>query len=158
MSTKAHTIRARDIMERDLITVTPETPILDVHRLFVEEEIHGAPVISDDGVVQGVISALDLARIVRDQLEPGSGGSGMRLDDVTAADAMTRQLVMVPPETPIHELASTMLEQRIHRVLIGKDRVLEGVVTTFDLVRVLGDKRTLRPQPGSPRQTGNSRL
>jgi CBS domain-containing protein len=26
-------------MERDVITVTPETRILDVHRLFVEEEI-----------------------------------------------------------------------------------------------------------------------
>jgi len=133
------TLRARDLMQRDLITVTPETPILDVHRLFVEEEIHGAPVVGDDGVVLGVISALDLARVVRDALEPGSGGAA-GLDDVTAADAMTKELVIVTPDTPIDELARTMLQQRVHRVLVGRDRMIDGVVTTFDLVRALAEK------------------
>ena len=34
-------MKARDVMERDVISVGPETPVLDLHRLFVEEEIHG---------------------------------------------------------------------------------------------------------------------
>jgi CBS domain-containing protein len=68
-------IRASDLMERDVITITPETRILDIHRLFVEEEIHGAPVVGEDGLVQGVISTLDLLRVVRDELEPGAGST-----------------------------------------------------------------------------------
>src|SRR5678815_4913501 len=32
-------LHARDLMERDVITVTPETRILDVHRLLVEEAV-----------------------------------------------------------------------------------------------------------------------
>jgi CBS domain-containing protein len=163
-------VRAADVMERDVISVTPDTRILDVHRLFVEEEIHGAPVVGDDGVIRGVISAMDLLRIVRDELEPGAGATSSayfrdqlpysspdwqrppedfqdRLQDLTAADAMTKEIVMAPPDTPVAELAKTMLDQRIHRVLIGEDRVLEGVVTSFDLLRVLAARPARRATP-----------
>lgn len=49
-------VRASDLIERDVITVTPSTRVLDIHRLFVEEEIHGASVVGEDGVVQGIAS------------------------------------------------------------------------------------------------------
>ena len=45
METDAPIVRARDLMQRDIITVSPDMPILDVYRLFVEEEIHGAPAV-----------------------------------------------------------------------------------------------------------------
>ena len=152
MTGNKRTVRARDVMVRDLVTVAPETPILDVHRLFVEEEIHGAPVVGEDGIVRGVISALDLARVVRDELEPDAGRAGAPLAEVTAADAMTRELVMVAPDTSIEELARIMLDQHVHRVLVGADRVLEGVVTTFDVLRaVAGDIAPSAKEPARAR-------
>ena len=39
----------RDLMERDVLTVSPETSVFDIQRMFVEEEIHGAPVVDDNG-------------------------------------------------------------------------------------------------------------
>jgi len=171
-------LHASDVMARDLITVTPETPILDIHRLFVEEEIHGAPVVGDDGIVYGVVSTLDLLRVVRDELEPGTGetrasyfrdelelgGSDWqrmpvdfqdRMQSVTAEQAMTTELVTVKPDATIEEVARTMLEHRIHRVLVtGDDRQLEGVISAFDLLRVLA--RAPLPAP-VVRHTGYSR-
>ena len=123
-------------MQRDLIALSPDTPILDAHRLFVEEEIHGAPVIGEDDRVHGVVSTLDLLRIVRDALEPGAGGAAFD-DTLTVSEAMTRDVIMVEPDTALAEVARVMLGQRIHRVLVGKDRVVEGMVTTFDLLRAL---------------------
>lgn len=171
-------LHARDVMARDLITVTPETPVLDIHRLFVEEEIHGAPVVGDDGVVCGVISTLDLLRVVRDELEPGAGATRAsyfrdeleysgpdwqrmpvdfqdRMQSLTAEQAMTTELVMVSPDTSIEDVARTMLEHRIHRVLVtGEDLQLEGVISAFDLLRVLA--RAPLPPP-LVRHTGYSR-
>lgn len=171
-------IRASDLMERDVITVTPATRILDLHRLFVEEEIHGAPVVEEDGVVRGVVSALDLLRVVRDELEPGAGSTstryfrdeppysgpdgtelpedlGGRVDDLTAADAMTRELVVVRPDATIDEVARTMLEHRVHRVLVCEGETLQGVLTTFDLMRVLS--QAAPPLTGATRYTGYRR-
>ncbi|MDB4958413.1 MAG: domain containing rane protein [Myxococcales bacterium] len=153
----AFALRARDFMQINLLTVTPETPVLDIHRLFVEEEIHGAPVVDDEGVVHGVVSTLDLLRIERDEADPSVGATTAyfrddrsyrrpswttnadeleaRLDDVTAADVMTRELVTVTPDTPVAEVAQTMRDQHIHRVLVVEDRELVGVITSFDLLR-----------------------
>jgi CBS domain-containing protein len=173
-------VRARDLMERDVITVTPETRILDVHRLFVEEEIHGAPVVGEDGLVHGVLSSLDLLRIVRDELEPGAGATATtyfrdelpysgpdwlempedfqdRVQDLTAADAMTRDIVAVGPDATVGDIARTMREHRVHRVLVTEDRALLGVVSTFDLLRVLSRVPATEPHADLTRHTGYSR-
>ena len=142
---------ARDVMVRDLITISPETPILDIHRLFVEEEIHGAPVVGDDGIVYGVVSTMDLLRIVRDELD--SARPEDRVESLTAEMAMTIDLVTVRPETPIEDVARMMVEHRVHRVLVtGEDRQLEGVITSFDLMRVIAKVA----QPSEVRRTGFS--
>lgn len=169
---------ARDVMEREVITVAPDTPLLDVHRLFVEDEIHGAPVVGDDGIVHGVVSTLDLVRIVRGELEPGTGATAMtyfrgelpyagpdwlrmpedlprRMQALTAADAMTRELVMLGPDATIHEVTRAMLTHKVHRALIGEDRVLQGVITSFDLLRVLS--LATAPATGATRYTGYHR-
>ena len=163
-------IRAHDLMERGVITVSPETRVLDAHRLFVEEEIHGAPVVGDDGLVCGVVSALDLLRVVRDELEPGAGRtvssyfrdqlpySGPdwqalpedlqdRLQELTVEDAMTAELVTVGPDAPVDEVARTMLDQRVHRVLVADaERSLLGVITSFDVLRAIAQEpRTAQP-------------
>jgi CBS domain-containing protein len=126
---------ARDFMQTDVLIVSPETPLVDIHRMFVEEEIHGAPVVDDDGKVCGVITSLDLLRPAADEIDT---------DRLTAADIMTREIVAVSPELPIAEVAETMREQHIHRVLVIEDRDLLGVLTTFDLLRALvPDRRKL---------------
>lgn len=144
---KPELVCAADVMTRELITVTPETRLLDVHRLFLEEEIHGAPVVGEDGIVYGLVTTIDLVRAVRDAED-----NGERVEDLLVADAMTKDPIMVAPETPVEDLARTMVEQRIHRVLVGKDRMLEGVVTAFDLMRVVADAL-----PSNVRHTGYSR-
>jgi CBS domain-containing protein len=124
------TLRARDFMQTGLMTITPETPLADVQRMFVEEEIHGAPVVDDQGVVRGIVSSLDLLRDSAD-LEGRGGG------ELTATDAMTRELVSVTSDTPVAEIAEKMRLQHIHRVLVIDDEELVGVVTSFDLLRAL---------------------
>jgi CBS domain-containing protein len=164
---------ASELMERDVITVSLDTRILDVHRLFVEEEIHGAPVVAEDGRVRGVISTIDLLRIVHDELTAGASPSASyyrdelpysafgtcipaELADATAADAMTKSLVTVEPGATIEDIAKTMLEHRVHRVLVVADGVLEGVITSFDMLRAFA-REAPRPVLAAVRQTGYRR-
>jgi CBS domain-containing protein len=173
-------IRARDIMVRDIITVTPDTRVLDIHSLFVDEEIHGAPVVDDDGFVHGVVSSLDLLRLVRDELEPGAGATATtyfrdelpysgpdwltmpddlqnRMQELTASDAMTCDIVAVGPDATVEMIAQTMREHHVHRVLVTEDRMLLGLITTFDLLNVLAETTTSEPLAGQTRHTGYSR-
>ena len=151
--------QARDVMETQVITVDPERPLLDAHRLFVEEEIHGAPVVDETGRVLGIVSSADLLRAVDDeegscagrapgylrQLLEEEGGPSPRLSGelntllqaVTVADVMTAGGVTVAPDTAIDEVASRMRRHRIHRVPVISNGCLAGIITTFDLIALL---------------------
>jgi CBS domain-containing protein len=152
---------AGEVMQTDVISVSPHASLIEVHRLFLEEEISGAPVIDDEGTVLGVISSKDLLRAVQDEYESGAAGAAPvyfreelpysgpdwrsapgdfhdRMAALTAADAMVHELIAVPPQTPVAEVARIMRAQRIHRVFVVKEQELLGIVTTFDLVGLLG--------------------
>ena len=78
----------RDIMTRDVVYVTPETPITDVVSILSTESITGVPVISSDRVV-GVISASDIVEFAganESELENGPES----WDDID--DEMEREL------------------------------------------------------------------
>ena len=53
----------RDIMTRTVVTVAPETSILEVAQLLLEHRIGGVPVVEDRHVI-GVITESDLFRLI----------------------------------------------------------------------------------------------
>ncbi len=134
-------------MQTDIMTVDPDTAIVDVHRLFAEEEIHGAPVVDEDFRVCGVVSALDLLRAVGERYDDFED----RMRDVTASDVMTGAIVTVSPDATASEIARIMRSQRVHRVLVVEGRDLLGVITTFDLLAAveLAETAPLQARPAS---------
>ena len=54
-----------DVMISKVISVAPDTNVADVARTLVEHHIHRVPVV-EDGRLVGIISSLDLTRLVAD--------------------------------------------------------------------------------------------
>jgi CBS domain-containing protein len=171
-------LKVSDLMQRDVLVVSPETPLVDVHRLFVEEEINGAPVVEEDsGKVVGVISSLDLLRAVRDEYDhvasvvgayfrdelPSSDPSwndapadfGERLAQLTVADAMVKERVWVTSDMSIAAAAAVMRSQRIHRVLVIDDHELIGILTTFDVLQAIAEQRPTPRHAAGGRAAGD---
>ena len=91
------TILARDIMQRHVVTVTPETTLAELADLLVGKRIGAVPVVQS-GAVVGVVSRSDFARTV--SLERSLAG--------LVADAEGRQ-EFAPGEVP-PEVASPAIE------------------------------------------------
>lgn len=148
-------LTAGDLMTKSVVSVGPDTSLLDVYRLFVGEQIHGAPVVDEEERVIGVISSSDLLRAVEEERDTAvasseylrellefSGpdwGRGLtdfqdRLTQLTAADVMTAGAVTVRRDTPISEVARVLRERGIHRAWVEQDGRLSGVISTFDLL------------------------
>ena len=149
---------ARDVMETGVVTIDPEASLLDAYRLFVEEEISGAPVVGEDGRVLGVVSAHDLLRATEEERDtawvqtnyfrdlaeftgPDWGSVARdfqdRLAERTVRDVMTMGAITVAPDATIPEIASTLRKNRVHRVLVAEDDRLVGLISSFDLVALL---------------------
>jgi CBS domain-containing protein len=156
-------LKAVDVMTDKVLSVDPDASLFEVQRLFVEEGIHGAPVINDEQRAVGVITSSDLLRAASDELEAPastevylrdllefyssfSSGDGElelsdlreRLSHMTVADVMTPEVVSVSRDAPLAEVARCLRENRIHRVwVVEKDSRVCGVISTFDLLPVI---------------------
>jgi CBS domain-containing protein len=151
-------VLARDLAEKHVIAVGPKASLLDVHRLFVEEEISGAPVVSEDEELVGVITSTDLLRAVeeeRDTIEvhsayfreilPYSSPDWAalpedfqdRLSGRTVEDVMTRSVITVGPDDSAAAVARALRDNRVHRVFVVDRSQLVGVISAFDLLRLV---------------------
>lgn len=143
---------ARDLMQVDPVTVLPGTPFLQIQHLFVVALIGGAPVVDDRGTVHGVISATDLLRVAdqafddevdseaqaQGSFEPSNGVEPPeQLGSLTAIDIASPEPIWVSPDCAICEVARLMRAEGIHRVLVGHDGRLAGILTAFDLLQAV---------------------
>jgi CBS domain-containing protein len=157
-------IRVRDVMRRDLVSVPPALPLAELEEVLLRHGIGGAPVV-DGGEVVGVVSRSDLlkhrqveqsqAAAVSDYfLDPNDAGRGpdpvaetvaARWPHATVEEVMTRDLVSVRPDAPLADAARTMVERRVHRVLVLERGALVGLVSSLDLIRLFAEGRVGEP-------------
>jgi len=131
---------ARDLMEPNVLTVPADMPFLDVQHLLVEAGCSGAPVVDARGRVVGIISAMDLLRAADqaydEDLDPGETEEPAILT-LTARELATPDPVWVAPDAPAARIAERMRVLGIHRVLVGRAGVLQGILSTMDLLRAV---------------------
>ena len=70
-------IHIREIMTKEVITTTPDTPIEDAARLMADNKIGGLPVVNEHNRVVGVITETDIFKTFVEMF--GGGHSGLRL-------------------------------------------------------------------------------
>lgn len=157
-------ILARDIMQTDVLTLRADDSVESAITLLDEYHVSGAPVVDAVGRPLGVLTASDIAR--REHVQEGRlavEGAGelldlgdeaeesnlerqiSNLDDyssenigrVCIRDWMTPNFVSVAPDTNLLEICRRMLDESIHRIFVVEGRELRGVVSTYDLVRLL---------------------
>lgn len=155
-------LTAKNIMSPDVVWINEDMPVGVVAEMFLKENITGMPVVDDENTMTGVVSLRD---IVQNGLRPDDGeivesGSqfysvwleedvtendvaqlqGETARQVTVKDIMTPLVFSVKEDTPIHEMADTMVRGRIHRLLVTNEAdELTGIVTSLDMIKVLRD-------------------
>lgn len=144
---------AQDIMTRDPITTSPETSIADAVKILLENKFNGMPVVDTDGKLLGIICQSDLvAQQQRLELPsvftlldgfiplPGWKKAERAFEKMSAlsvGDAMTKDPVIISPDTGIDEVASLMVKAKFYSLPVVQDGVVVGIVGKEDILRTL---------------------
>ncbi|MGQ0615120.1 MAG: CBS domain-containing protein [Planctomycetaceae bacterium] len=153
---KALKAKAQDIMTADLLTVTPSTTLTQFARILTEDNISGCPVVTIGGRLVGIASKTDLiARLLEGRHDYGSspvfrgllgfGEEGLVASPGTAEqseeeiygtveDIMETVPVTVLPDATVLDVARSLAEHRIHRVLVQDKGKLKGIITSLDVI------------------------
>lgn len=143
---------AQDIMSKDLITVTPETPLGEIADLFRQHRFTALPVTGPDARFLGLIFQIHLIRQAREdalRLDRGYWRALKRLLDrnrekpIKAQDIMSVATPRATVNTPIGVLLHMMADGETDAVPVTEYGRVVGIVTQADLVTALA-RRTAR--------------
>ncbi len=144
-------LKARDIMKKNVITVTPETSVEELGRLLIEKDISGAPVTDKSGRLVGIVTENDLISqnkqfhiptVLRifDALIPLDTDSKVeaeirRMAASTVGEICTRDVITVDEDTSLPEIASVMVDKKIHLLPVLRGDDLVGIIGKRDILR-----------------------
>lgn len=151
------TLTANDLMTRDVHCAHAHWSVARLVEFFNEKAISGAPVVSSEGQLIGVVSRSDIARRGGDAPRPRRGPPSAEAHDfymygpaytyveptrkleseLSVHDLMTPMIFDVPLLATPREIAETMLRGRIHRVFVTEEGMVIGVISALDMLRAL---------------------
>ena len=114
--------QAEDLIEREVVTVGPESTVTDVERVMKQYGIGGVPIITDDRVI-GIVSRRDIRAIL-----PRQG-------DAKITGYMTKNLITASEDITADSALDTMYSNKVERlpVVDGQGRLV-GIITMRDIL------------------------
>ena len=134
-------ITATDLMNPIVLAARGDMKLIELAAFLMDNEITGAPVKSRRGRLIGVVSVVDIVRAVAELEEDGGDDEEFidRLEsgDLLASDLMTPLVYSVAEDAPVSEIAATMLDNHLHRILVTRDEQPVGIISSSDLLGLL---------------------
>ena len=152
-------LKAKDIMNRNVVTVSKDTSVEELGRLFIEKNISGAPVLDEENNIFGIVTENDLINqnkrihiptMLRlfDAFIPLGGGSIeeeiRRMSASKVSEICSREVVTVSPDTTLQDIATIMSEKSIHLLPVVSSGKIIGVIGKIDIIKGIqgeGDKQ-----------------
>jgi len=146
---------AKDIMTPHVKSVPQHWTMQKFAKFLSDNDISGSPVADDNGELIGIATLKDIADFHLNNVNGDNEAllseeeklearrlrmmifEGMSKLPVEVSDIMTPILFSVDEQTSIHDVAKLMMAEHIHRVFVKNDKVLTGIITTYDLLRII---------------------
>jgi len=126
----------QDIMQAELITITPETTLPEALRLVQRRGVRHLPVVENGNLV-GIVSDRDLKRAMPSAATSLSAQElNYLLDRVKVGEFMTRGVITIAPMFPVEEAARIMVTEKISALPVTEGGRLVGIVTETDVLRL----------------------
>lgn len=151
----------RDLMNREVLAARADMTVGELATFLLENEISGAPVADRDGRLVGVVSLRDIvAYVTAEDDDDGDEAAGhpdyfargweedewseeeieeldLAGEDLLVEDIMTPRVFSVSEDASVPAIASLMLKEHLHRLLVIRDGRPLGIISTSDLLGLL---------------------
>ncbi|ARM85223.1 MULTISPECIES: CBS domain-containing protein [Marinobacter] len=152
------TVLAYEIMTPSIKAVPQSWTMDRLARFLTDNEITGSPVTDETGEIVGIATLKDItefrwnaSRSESDaRMTPEEEHEARRLRmaifeemgkvPVEVRDIMTPIVLSVDEQTPVRDIADIMMREHLHRIFITKDEKITGIVTTYDMLKLISDQ------------------
>ena len=140
-------MKVKDVMSRNVITVTKDLSIRKLIMLMGEHRITGAPVVDEEGRLIGIVSGKDIISAIDHLLQVN-----LSLDEQKdhkgrfnwVEGIMTTNVVTTEEEQDVREVFQLMVDRKIHRVPVVREGKPVGIVSSQDACRLISGMDEIR--------------
>lgn len=137
-------VKVRDLMHAQVVTAQPHHTVEHVRGLLERNRIHAVPVVDSERRLVGIVSSSDLV--------------ASRKDGTPVSRIMTEKVYTVPAYDDVSVAARVMRNHGIHRVVVTEEEKVVGVLSAFDLLRLVEQRRfVMQNPPTSSERKGSKR-
>ena len=122
---------AKNVMTKNFVSVRPDASIDEVLELLLRHQISGLPVVDADGQLKGVITELDVLKLM---FVPGCSDK--------VSEYSTSEVTTVAEDEPLHDVAELFMSHPVRRLPVVRDGRVLGIISRRDLVRFIHLART----------------
>ena len=127
-----------EIMSTSIISITPNTTVLEAKSLFEAHNIHHLPVL-ENGKLLGIVSKIDVYHVTHcDTLFRSKRDQEFNdrlLKSILAREIMSQLTVFLSPTDTVVTAASLFSTNKFHALPVVLDNgQFVGIVTTYDLI------------------------
>jgi len=155
-------MRAHQIMTRPVITVTPETTIVEAANTMLQKHVSGLPVIDAAGKFVGIVSEGDFirrgeigtqrkrGRFLKFILGPGQAATDfVHEHGRKVAEIMTPQLltITITEDTALDEIVELMEKNSVKRLPVMRGDRIVGIVSRANLLQAVASLAREIPDP-----------
>lgn len=120
-------ILVKDIMTRDVISVSPETSVVEASKIMVSRDISSLLVKDGDSYI-GVFTDRDVMKmVVALGLDPAA---------TMVREIMSSPLITIRMDAGVMEAAEKMRDEGIRRLIVNKGAGVVGIITESDIARI----------------------
>ena len=121
----------QSLTKRKCLTVLATTSLEEVVRVLARNSIGALVVVSKNGKIEGIVSERDIVRRL---------SWSVTINDLTASDVMTKDVISVTTNVTSSDLMQVMTENKCRHLPIVRGGRLVGMVSIGDVVKRLLEK------------------
>lgn len=136
-------IKVKDLMITNIVTTVPHKSIQHVKDIMKTKKIHSVPIINTDNEPVGIVTAKDLIKKFK--------------EGTPISQIMSTNIYTIPEYSDVYIAARMMRNKKIHHLLVTDEHKLVGIISSFDLLRLVENHRFVMKNPPTKSKKASKR-
>ena len=136
-------VKVKDLVISQVVTTVPHKSVQHAKDIMKTKKIHSLPIVNTEGEPVGIVTAKDL---IKDMAE-----------ETPLSRVMTQDLHTIPLYADVYIAARMMRNKKIHHLLVTDEQRLVGIISSFDLLKLVEDHRFVMKNPPTPSKKASRR-
>ncbi len=137
--------KAEEVMSHPALSIKEDEPAVEAVNLMLGKKLKRLPVVDKKGKLVGIVSRLDIFRIIMRKSPDWSAFQAQQIDVENlqrVSDIMRRETITVSPSTPVEEVIDVINSGDIQRVaVVDSEGIFLGLISDRDLLTLFSDHK-----------------